>query len=459
MIISSEFKQDDSKLVVSYYDEAGNVAYAVKHIHDADQFNWKLTGRPSEYRNWDNKFVDKSKSKWLSRFRIEELIQTRFSEEELAQIYSDHNPKKYFLDIEIQLTSNEFPDPAKAAMPVNLISFCGPDNVTYILSTMKKLDNEAISKMESEINEYLSAQGQVFTIKYMFFEKEEDLMSTFFHRILPKLPFITGWNVIEFDWKYLINRCKRLNIKPMESMVCDKLIGKGQSPVHLGLLDYLEVFMNLKPIKVVENYKLDYISQLVLGVSKLHHDYGSMMEAQQDVENFVKYNAIDVMLVKLIEDKLSLLDVAFAISKTAQVDVSKVFSAVFITESLMCRHFLRDGKKMASDKRDLAEQVTYEGAYVSKPVPGHHKYVSCFDFSSMYPNVQIQFNISPDTYLGKMKPGHTLKEDEIYTKNGTLFTKKKDSAARVILKSMYDRRMSIKSHITELKQAAKKAAN
>ena len=40
MIISSEFKQDDSKLVVSYYDEAGNVAYAVKHIHDADQFNW-----------------------------------------------------------------------------------------------------------------------------------------------------------------------------------------------------------------------------------------------------------------------------------------------------------------------------------------------------------------------------------------------------------------------------------
>ena len=56
-------------------------------------------------------------------------------------------------------------------------------------------------------------------------------------------------------------------------------------------------------MKVVENYKLDYISQLVLGVSKLHHDYGSMMEAQQDVENFVKYNAIDVMLVKLIEDK------------------------------------------------------------------------------------------------------------------------------------------------------------
>jgi len=201
MIISSEFKQEDSKLIVSYYDETGNVAYAVKHIHDADQFNWKLTGRPSEYRNWDNKFVDKSKSKWLSRFRIEELIQTRFSEEELSQIYSDHNPKKYFLDIEIQLTSNEFPDPNKATMPVNLISFCGPDNVTYILSTMKKLDDEAISKMEREVNEYLKNQGQTFTIKYMFFETEEALMSTFFHRVLPKLPFITGWNVIEFDWK------------------------------------------------------------------------------------------------------------------------------------------------------------------------------------------------------------------------------------------------------------------
>jgi DNA polymerase elongation subunit (family B) len=323
---------------------------------------------------------------------------------------------------------------------------------------MKNIPTADIDKMQSEVNDYVGHLGQQFSIKYMYFEKEEDMMATFFHRVLPKLPFITGWNVIEFDWKYLINRCKRLNIKPMESMVCDKVIGQAQLPLHVGLIDYLEVFMNIKPVKVVENYKLDYIAKLILGVSKLHHEYGSMMEAQQDVENFVKYNAIDVILVKLIEDKLSLLDVAFALSQTAQIEVSKVFSAVFITETLMCRNFLSDGKKMASDKRELAEQVTYEGAYVSKPKPGHYKYVACFDFSSMYPNVQIQFNISPDSYQGKLKAGTQQKEDQIFTKNNTLFTKKKDSAARIILKTMYDRRMSIKANITKLKQQLKKTA-
>jgi DNA polymerase elongation subunit (family B) len=114
---------------------------------------------------------------------------------------------------------------------------------------------------------------------------------------------------------------------------------------------------------------------------------------------------------------------------------------------------------MASDKKDLAEQVTYEGAYVSKPTPGHYKYVACFDFSSMYPNVQIQFNIAPDAYLGKLKPNSQRSEDQIHTKNNTLFTKKKDSSARVILKTMYDRRMSIKANITKLKEQLKKAAS
>jgi DNA polymerase elongation subunit (family B) len=238
----------------------------------------------------------------------------------------------------------------------------------------------------------------------------------------------------------------------MLNMPSKTLIGKAKMPVHLGLLDYMEVFMNTKPYKVVENYKLDYIANLVLGTTKLHSEYATMMEAQQDVENFTKYNIIDTILVKLIEDKLGLLDVAFAISKFAKVDVSKVFSAVFITETLMCREFLERGLYMANDRRELEEDATYDGAYVAKPEPGYYKYVSCFDFASMYPNIQIQFNISPDSYGGKIKAGQEPTIDQVLTKNDTLFTKKYDSAARTILTRLYNGRVDTKDEMKKLEE-------
>ena len=190
----------------------------------------------------------------------------------------------------------------------------------------------------------------------------------------------------------------------------------------------------------------------MLGTTKLHSEYATMLEAQQDVENFIKYNIIDTILIKLIEDKLGLLDVAFAISKFARVDVSKVFSAVFITETLMCREFLERGLYMANDRRDLEEDATYDGAYVAKPEPGYYKYVSCFDFASMYPNIQIQFNISPDAYLGKIKPEQQPTEGQILTKNNTLFTKNFDSAARTILTRLYNGRVDTKSEMKKLEE-------
>lgn len=452
MIVSTDFNTAESQLVISYYGKDGTIEYIKKPVHQHDLFNWALTPNPTEYRNWDGKFLKKTQGKWLSRFRLEELTQTRLSQDELDQIYSDLSPRKYYLDIEIKLESTEFPDPAKAAMEVNLITFVNEDNVCYVMSTMKHLSSEAISQMQDEVNEYFAKHEQSFELKYLFFEREYDMMTSFFHKVLPKIPFLTGWNVIGFDWVYLINRCKNLDIEPMKFMQSKAMIGKSKMPVHLGLLDYMEVFMNTKPYKVVENYKLDYIANLVLGTTKLHSEYATMLEAQQDVENFIKYNVIDTVLVKLIEDKLGLLDVAFAISKFARVDVSKVFSAVYITETLMCREFLLRGQYMANDRRNIEEEATYDGAYVAKPEPGFYKYVSCFDFASMYPNIQIQFNISPDVYLGKVQEGYKILEDQILTKNSTVFSKRTDSAARTILTRLYNGRVDTKNDMKKLQE-------
>ena len=216
----------------------------------------------------------------------------------------------------------------------------------------------------------------------------------------------------------------------------------------------MQVFEKLKPYKVVENYKLDYISSLVLNATKLKHGYPSFFKFQKDTYLYTKYNVIDVILVKLIEDKLSLLDVAYSIANVAQVEVNKVFSPVYIAELLICRELLNKNLKMMKlpwgESKDA--DATYEGAYVKAPVPGHYDYIACYDFSSMYPNIQIQFNISPDTYLGKI--GSVKKKGtEIHTKNDTLFSSETDSVARTILTKLYDERIKTQGEIKQLKNS------
>lgn len=471
MIIGSEVLEDGT-LLISYYNSAGKIEFIKKRVLDHEQFNWVESQTATAQRNWDGRFIKKSQTKgqYISQFRIQELFKEKLTNTELEAIYSfDNLPKKTYLDIEIKLVNDSFPEPDKASMPVGLISFCNEDNTTYILSILNDTDHpsgltqEEISRMEQEVNDYfrkivpLKPEDawlfqQEFKIKYKYFNSEEELMSFYFHNIVPKFSFVTGWNVTEFDWKYLMNRARNIKVDSMQNMPSRSHVSKNKIPTHLGVLDYMQVFEKLKPYKVVENYKLDYIANLVLGATKLKHKYSTFFDFQRDTYLFTLYNVIDVALVKLIEDKLSLLDVAYSIANVAQVEVNKVFSPVYIAEVLMCREFLNKNLKMMKLPwgESSTEDATYEGAYVKKPTPDYYNYVSCYDFSSMYPNIQIQFNISPDTYLGK-KDKVKIKGSEIFTRNDTVFSNENDSVARTILTRLYDERIKTQGEIKSLK--------
>ena len=99
---------------------------------------------------------------------------------------------------------------------------------------------------------------------------------------------------------------------------------------------------------------------------------------------------------------------------------------------------------------DEVEDTKYAGAWVMPPIPGYYKYISCYDFKSMYPNIAMQYNTSPDSYLGKRG---MIKEDgtEIITKNNTLFSSKFDSVTRVILERLYNARIEAQAEISDLK--------
>jgi DNA polymerase elongation subunit (family B) len=475
MIIGVEAREAD--LMISYYNKDGGISFINKPLMDREIFNWTEADRPSINKNWNGKYTEMTSSdpKWLTRTRLEELILEKLTPQEKDLIYSfDNLPKKDIIDIEILLTSDEFPHPEKALMPVGLISFVNEEGVNYVLSIMKSdehpdgLQPEHIIKMEKELNDYFKSTHphdakdkrileQDLTIKYKFFDTEEELLEFYFHQVVPRQSFLTGWNVIDFDWQYLMNRCSRLGIDAYKNMPSKKTFSKRHKlPTHLGIVDYMELFKDpgYKPYKVVENYTLDYISRRALNTNKLEHPYNGFMEFQKDVYMFTLYNIIDNVLVKMIDDKFGMMDVAFSVANVAQIEVNKIFSPVHITEVLMCREFLNSGKRMAKKPWDSGNgediETGYEGAFVMPPVPGYYNLISCYDFKSMYPNLQMQFNCSPDTYLGKIGMVRT-NGTEITTKNNTLFDGNKDSVARIILERLYNARVDAQDEIKQLK--------
>jgi DNA polymerase I len=55
-------------------------------------------------------------------------------------------------------------------------------------------------------------------------------------------------------------------------------------------------------------------------------------------------------------------------------------------------------------KRLQQPYVPYAGGLVLAPKPGLHENIAVLDFKSMYPNIMITYNLSPDTYINPGEP-------------------------------------------------------
>jgi DNA polymerase elongation subunit (family B) len=54
------------------------------------------------------------------------------------------------------------------------------------------------------------------------------------------------------------------------------------------------------------------------------------------------------------------------------------------------------------EERDEEDEEGFSGAFVKEPVPGRYNWVFDLDLTSMYPNIIISLNISPETKVGKV---------------------------------------------------------
>jgi DNA polymerase elongation subunit (family B) len=308
------------------------------------------------------------------------------------------------------------------------------------------------------------------TFRYVKCKSELDLLTKFINwwnnpNHTPDV--LTGWNIEFFDIPYLINRvCKIFGEEDTKlfspwGIINEQTVTKFNREqqkyelVGIQTLDYWKLFTKFGySYGPQESYSLDHISSVVLGENKLsYEEHGSLHSLYlNDYQKFIDYNIKDVQLVQRIDEKMELIALAMTIAYKAGVNYTDTFGTTAIWDSIIYRKL--NNQNIIVPPNDTKSKGKFAGGYVKDPVPGLYDNVASFDLNSLYPNIIVQYNISPetlitteryyegvDTYLEKAVPPHPK---YCNTVNGTLYSKEKRGFLPEIIIDYYDERAAIK---------------
>lgn len=302
-------------------------------------------------------------------------------------------------------------------------------------------------------------------------------------RYMPDI--VTGWNIDGFDIPYLINRIIRIlgeheakKLSPW-GILNKKEIIRGKSAVRAGKqiedridvvydiagvtsLDYLELYKKFS-FKNQENYRLDTIAAEELGQKKLDYsEYGSLNDLyEKNPQKFFDYNVQDAALVERLEEKLGFIQLVVAFAYDAKVNYIDTMRTVGPWDVIIHNYLLDRGIVVHQNKKSQSYDALV-GGYVKEPKIGMSRWVVSFDLNSLYPHLIMQYNISPETMVGREQyfphidsivAGYAVIEGEhAMAANGVKFRKDKQGFLAALMEKMYNDRADYKKKMLEAKR-------
>jgi len=294
---------------------------------------------------------------------------------------------------------------------------------------------------------------------------------------------LTGWFIEQFDLPYIVNRITRLfgedtakRLSPWKILDMRTIEIKGRevqvySPNGIAILDYMRLYKKFS-FSNQESYTLDYISEKDLGDKKV--DYKSLGYTSLDDlykrnhQLYIEYNIQDVNLVAALEDKHRFIEQVMAIAYDAKVNYEDCFTTVRMWDTII-HNYLLDQGVVVPHFSPSTKHFDIVGGYVKEPKPNLYEWVVSFDLTSLYPHLIMQYNISPDTYRGKIADSYTIeqilegdmfkkygkwmKENDVnITPNSCIYTREKQGFLAALMEKMFDDRNKYKKLMIEAKK-------
>ena len=426
MILDYEYNRDKKQFSISFIKPDGNKE--ILHFDNIQKFLTYYSTPTGRYTNWDGSKCDIKYTYNPSKFDIKEFIYN-LGEDIQAKLDGKTFPKLYTFDIETRLKDGphgelgggDFVDPLNADEPIHTISLVSP-NMHGVVMGDKPLTEDEIDWVRNQFYNYLDSIPFYKTLnikkpdfRYIYFNKEEDMLRFFLTNVVAKVPILAGWNSIGYDWSYITHRIKNfypnISVKDgsaTQTVKYKQFINKKNEtinllhPTHTLILDMMDVIEteDSQVLKIKESMNLDYISHEVLGANKVEYD-GNLEELYEtDYKKYVFYNLIDSILVQLNDKKFKTMDHIYLYSLYAKERIGQCFSKIALTESLILKHYRTQNIKVVYEPKEGIERGRVVGAYVKMPVAGLWELVCCNDFSGLYPTTGIVTNVSFDNFVG-----------------------------------------------------------
>jgi DNA polymerase I len=317
--------------------------------------------------------------------------------------------KRLAMDIEVSISEHDFgiPNPREAKQEVISVSFVSTDGLKLVYV----LEREGF--IFNKLHEDFPEDAQIY-----FFKKEKDLIIETF-RLFWEYPIIITFNGDNFDLTYLFHRANKLRISKdlnpiqikrgfgiMAGSECNLLSG-----IHIDLFGF---FFN-RSISgyafggAYESNSLNAISSALLGREKYQHEE-EIHEMEYDVLTW--YNLKDSILTldltrfnnSLVWNLIILLCriTKMPIHETVRRQISTWIQNIFYFEHrrkqyLIPRRSEISEMRVGGYSKSIIEGKSFQGAYVIPPVPGIHYDVVVMDFSSLYPSIIKEYNLSYET--------------------------------------------------------------
>lgn len=391
------------------------------------------------------------------------------------------NPTVDFFDIEVDGINikGDFPEPGEA--PVNAVTLINAETKEIFTLLLRNKENPLIAQFEEEtrhralydeLKEFITMKVggpeksrkyglDDFQVKFLFYDEIDEirLIQDLFILINELQPdFLLAWNMA-FDVPYLIARCIQLGYDPRDIMCHpdfpEKVVryyidedhyneyaergDKATISSYTVFLDQMIQFASKrKGQKAYPSYKLDAIGEALVNVKKLDYSKITRRIAElpyKDYKVFVFYNIMDTIIQYCIEHKEKDMNYVLASALANNTRYSKIHRQTAYLTNRVAQMAYNYGFIIGNNANKMSSKPTekFDGAFVGDPLKiGNYSKKTIndipvmifdnlddFDYKSLYPSLIREFNMSPNTQIGKIQMPYKIhnKEGHIPSEN------------------------------------------
>ena len=331
--------------------------------------------------------------------------------------FDKYDLRVHFIDIEIAI-EEEFPRPNNPIYPINVLTVY--DNYldeyhTWVYKNRKWCDMDTdFSIIPDDIDKSVEIPKNV---ELHVFDDERDMYLDFLKWYKKNRPdALTGWNIEDFDIPYLTERMEVFLGETVELLSPVGTIKKEMREQRgfdsrkfysykikgISTLDYLPIY-RFKFGDNLPSYKLENVAMEELGYGKINYEGTFKQFYRNNFVKFVYYNIIDVKVVKDLDEKLKYIALARNICNIGLCEYESIFRSSPAIIGALCLQAHQMGTKMLTSTGLEAMESHFTGAFVFEVKRGiYYGGISSLDLNSLYPNLMINLNISPETKVGKI---------------------------------------------------------